>query len=149
MKNNNEIIKFIKQNKDKILNTPENLKWQGLSNEQITEISKIPIRYKRRLYIKSSIAASIVFVLMTVSMSGYYFYYLQPNQQLAEKKTEWNYNGYDLYEDFEDLDSQNTAQTSNTQTDSDTDKLVTIDQELIDIDSQLQWIAQPLWQTTS
>jgi len=147
MKNNDELINFMKQNKDSILNGSKNLKWQGLNKQQVSEINKIPKRYKRYLFIKSSIAASIVFLFISVSMSSYYFYYHQPKQQLAEKKTEWNYNGYELYDEFED--SQNTTQTGNTQTDSVSNELVTIDQELIDIDSQLQWIAQPLWQTTS
>ena len=151
MKDKNELINFMKQNKDSILNGPENLKWQGFNKEQMAEITKIPGRYKRYLYIKTSIAASIVFLLMFSSMSGYYFYYLQPQQQFAAKSTQWDNQDYDIYEEFEDYDSEYTSEYSSEQEDEDSevDAVVTIDQELVDIDSQLQWMAQPLWQTTS
>lgn len=142
-----ELINILKNNKELILNCPKNQKWGGLTEKHLLEIKKIPARYKRHIFIKSSIISLMIIISLIGLFSGYYFYYNQPKKHILNQNAAWNFEDYKIYEDFEDYDLKYVNKIEDTQYNTLSENKINIDDLIIDIDTQLQSMAQPLWQS--
>lgn len=137
-----EIFSLLKNLNDRE-RQPQGQRWEGLTELQRAEIRKIPKRrFVRRMYQAACVS------LFVIGLSGIVL--LQKNvtkpimvKSAAQEQYAWEpelKNGEDIFEEETD-----TISSDETATEEEISTSVSLDEKIADIESQLNWIAQPTW----
>ncbi len=118
-------------------------KWAGCNQVFINEIKKIP----RRLVVKRIVLTAVVIGCVLTAVAGGMYIWKQYGLKMDSgiisiKKPLLNWSGNN--DNWETLFPAQTDTNLSSEDDM-PEGLMTVDQRILDIESQLNWIAQPVW----